>query len=541
MRAAIYSRVSTEEQGKDDKVSLDYQYEQCKTYTESRDWEVVKVYRQMTSGRKWGRLAEMLKDAEAKLFDIVVFHKLDRFGRSTRDILNAHHELQQYGVTIASVMDNIDTSTSMGLAMMQMQGVFAELDVNTIADRMQVGIVERVKAGTMYRSSTPPYGYRRHTCKEGCEKGCDQTKQIEIREDTATIVRRIYDMYVEGLREHAIASRLSELGIPVPSATTNRKNRYGWHKTTVRRILRSPVYVGRGVYWAKQVEEGKKVTKALPMSCPPIISEQLFAKVQEIAGQHSTRNQRNTKLFYLLQGLVYCGHCDSKYSSLSDGRGTKYYRCARRNLYGAKRGGHKGVKWAYRAEVLDDKVKKFVKDFMANPKVLLPHVQRQVETLVKKAEGLSDETTEMRQRLEELQAEEDRILNLAQKGLYKDEAQMSTKLDEVRKDQAAIDRKLKALTRKTTPVENARKALLKIHDQITKSLIELQVNDPNGEVRFEWADYPDKELKKVIRYLIDRVVVKDDGSLGLEGVLIAPGSEEPADFPLPGITDHSPP
>ncbi len=177
---------------------------------------------------------------------------------------------------------------------------------------------------------------------------------------------------------------------------------------------------------------------------------------------------------------------------------------------------------------------------MENPKVLLPHVQRQVETLVEKAEGLSGESTEMKRRLKELQANEDRILDMGAKGLYKDEAQMSAKLDEVRKSQASIERQLRSLSRQATPVEKAREALLKIHKQISQMLIEVQVNDPDGEVKLHWANYPDTELKKVIRYLINRVVVMDDKSLRLEGVLMAPGAEEPADFPLP-ITNHPPP
>ncbi len=124
----------------------------------------------------------------------------------------------------------------------------------------------------MYRASTPRFGYRYNR----------EAKQMEVRDDTAEVVRRIYAMYIEGLGVHAIATRLSELGVPVPSAGTKRQNVFGWHKTTVRNILGSPVYVGRGTYHARVYEDGKEVTKALPMSCPPIIDDKLFAKAQEL-------------------------------------------------------------------------------------------------------------------------------------------------------------------------------------------------------------------------------------------------------------------
>ena len=533
MKVAIYARVSTA--GQEQQKTVEQQLTACREHCLKNEWEVIAEFKdEAVSGstpfhqRPAG--GQLLEALTAKQVDGVVILCADRLARDTLEALIVMKEFSRLKTTVEFVSQSFD-ETPQGKFTFEIMMSVAKLEKGLIRERMMRGTRTKVEAGEMYRASTPRYGYRYNR----------ETKQMEIREDTAAIVRRIYEMYLEGLGVHAIATRLSELGVPVPSAGTNRSNVFGWHKTTVRNILGSPVYVGQGTYRAKVYEDGKEVTKVLPMLCPPIIDEKLFAKVQELTRKHSANKKRNTKLFYLLQGLLYCGHCDSRYSSLSDGRGTKYYRCARRNLYGKKRGGHEDIKWQYRAEVLDDVARKFVRAFMERPQLLLPHVQRQVETLVEKADGLSGQTTTLKRQLEELRAEEDRVLDMGAKGIFKDEAQMSTKLDEVRKAQTVIERKLKSLTQQATPVEKAREALLRLHEQLTQMMVEVQVNDPDGKVKLKWADYPDVELKKVIRYLVNRIVVQDNGSLTFEGVLMEPGAEEPANFPLPSTFKNTPP
>ena len=526
MKVAIYARVSTEAQ--EERQTIGQQLTACRQYCAQRDWEIVAEFKdEAISGstsfetRPAGR--QLLEALTGKQVDAVVIYCVDRLSRNNELGVPAYNALQRLtkGET-HFVLHSFDDTPEGELQFTLFMGI-ATYERKVIRRRMMGGVRAKVEAGTMYRASTPPYGYRYNR----------ETKQLEIREDTAEVVRRIYHMYCEGLGVHAIAARLSELGIPVPSAGTKRQNKFGWHKTRVRHILQSPVYVGRGTYRAGVFEDGKEVRKTLPMPCPPLVDEKLFERVQGLTRLHSTNAKRNTKKLYLLQGLLWCGSCGSRYSSISDGAGHKYYRCSRRNTYGAKRGGHEGIKWGYSANTLDDIVRKFVKAFMERPQLLLPHIKRQVETLVSKAEGLAGQVTEMKRRLEELRVEEDRVLEMGAKGVFKDDAQMFAKLDTVRKAQAGIEKQLKSQKRQATPVEKARTALLGIHDKITQMLVEAQVNDPQGLVKFQWADYADPELKKVIRYLINRIIILDDGKLRFEGVLLEPGAAESSDFPLP--------
>lgn len=537
-KVAIYARVSTKSQ--EERQTIEQQLIACREYCARKNWEVAEEFKdEAVSGStpfdSRPAAKRLLEALDAKQVDAVVIYCVDRLSRSNEFGIPA------YNLLLRKTKDNVDfviqsfDATPEGKLQFHTFIGIAEYERGNFRRRSMSGIRTRIEAGKMYRASTPRYGYRYNS----------EIKQMEVKEDTAEVVRRIYAMYLEGLGAHAIAARLSDNGVPVPSAGTKRgvkaaENAYGWHKTTVRNILQSPVYVGRGSYRARMFEDGKEITKVLPMGCPPIIDDQLFTKVQELVRKHSADKKRNTRLLYLLQGLLYCGHCDSRYSSLSDGKGTKYYRCARRNLYGKRRGGHEGVKWAYRAEVLDDVARKFVRAFMERPQLLLPHVQRQVETLVTKAEGLSGETTALKRRLQELEADENRVLDMGAKGMYKNDAQMFTKLDTIRKDQAKVEGQLKSLTRRTTPVEKARRALLRLHEQLTEMLVAIQVNDPDGEVRLEWAGYPDKELKAVIRYLVDRIVVEDNGKLTFKGVLMWPGAEESGNLPLPSTYKNTP-
>src|SRR3990172_9535578 len=216
MRAALYIRVSTEEQGKDDKVSLAYQEERCRAYCAARGYEVVQLYADVHSGRKWNRpeLQRMLDAARNKAFDVVVFMKLDRIARNLRDLVNMEHDLQACGVGIASATENaIDTSTPSGRAMFQISGTFAELEVATITERMKMGIVERVKSGRMYRASTAPYGYRYDA----------ETKQLVVRDDTAGVVRRIYQLYLAGNGPSRIATLLNGANVPPPADEAKTK------------------------------------------------------------------------------------------------------------------------------------------------------------------------------------------------------------------------------------------------------------------------------------------------------------------------------
>jgi len=99
MRAVVYARVSTEEQASEG-YSIDAQVGRCREYCEAQGWQIVEEYLEPgASARSAERpvFKQMLRDAEAGLFDVLVVHKLDRFSRSLRDTLNLMSDLCSWG------------------------------------------------------------------------------------------------------------------------------------------------------------------------------------------------------------------------------------------------------------------------------------------------------------------------------------------------------------------------------------------------------------------------------------------------------------
>ncbi len=149
-RAALYCRVSTTMQGEAEYSSLNAQEDKLRNYCNGRDWEIVRVYSDMKSGKDLERpeMQQLLKDAEDDIFDVVVATKIDRFSRSIVDFHNLFKILNALGIDIvASTQDNLDTTTSGGKFMLNIILAFAEFERNMISERTKEGMTARALKG----------------------------------------------------------------------------------------------------------------------------------------------------------------------------------------------------------------------------------------------------------------------------------------------------------------------------------------------------------------------------------------------------------
>ena len=245
VKAAIYTRVSTQEQVEDKKaksdertrkISLGHQRQRCEDFCKAHGWEIVQVYEDAgVSGAKKNRpaLDAMLADAHEGKFQRAVFLKIDRFARNLRDLLNISYRLREFEVGIASVQEGFDTSTPAGRVYFHLLGAIAELERDTIAERTSMGRRAAARDNGHYLAGTPPYGY-----------DCDpDTVKLVVNEEEADVIRRIYGMHTrDGLSYMKIAQMLTSEGVPT------RGRRGTWHLTQVSRILKNPIYVGKGYY-----------------------------------------------------------------------------------------------------------------------------------------------------------------------------------------------------------------------------------------------------------------------------------------------------
>src|SRR5215217_8713740 len=161
LAAAIYARVSTEDQAERQTVraQLDFLRKYCNLHQIPIAGEYVDDGISGTvplDRRPEGR--RLLDEAEGRRFGVVLAYRVDRLGRSLRALLDAHDDLERLGVALRSGTEPIDTSTPIGCFIFQMLGSFAELERNTIQERMTGGR-DRVARAGKYTGGPIPFGY----------------------------------------------------------------------------------------------------------------------------------------------------------------------------------------------------------------------------------------------------------------------------------------------------------------------------------------------------------------------------------------------
>ncbi len=139
MKAAIYARVSTANNGQDPTV----QTRELEEYCQRRGWKVAGQYVDVgISGAKEKRpeLSRLMADAHRRKFDAVIVWKFDRFARSVSHLLRALETFKALGIEFVSLSEQMDTSTPTGKMVFTVLGAVAELERSLIAERVKAGL-----------------------------------------------------------------------------------------------------------------------------------------------------------------------------------------------------------------------------------------------------------------------------------------------------------------------------------------------------------------------------------------------------------------
>jgi DNA invertase Pin-like site-specific DNA recombinase len=232
-RVAIYVRRSTDDEHQP--FSIEAQLTSLTSYVNSQPgWVLIgDPYSEDASGASTDRphLQRALNAARAGRFDVLLVYRVDRFSRRLSDLLDLLTELDEAGVAFASATEPFDTATAIGRMLVQLLGVFAEFERETIIDRVINGMTAKARKGK-WPGGTRPYGY--HVDSE--------TQKLVIHDTEAPILREIVRLYAnERLGTRGIADELNRRGIP------NRTGRK-WSGLTIGRILDNPAYIGDMVY-----------------------------------------------------------------------------------------------------------------------------------------------------------------------------------------------------------------------------------------------------------------------------------------------------
>jgi len=294
-RVGIWIRVSTDMQVKDD--SPENHIQRAKYYIQSRDWEMVEIYRlDAVSGKSVINHPEaqrMLKDLREGRISGLVFSKLARLARSTKELLEFAEIFRKEGADLVSLAEQIDTSSPAGRLFFTIVAAMAEWEREEISSRVAASVPIRARMGKPLGGQAS-FGYRW------------QDKSLVVDEKEAPIRKLIYEIFLDCQRKKTTARHLNQLGY-------RTRNGSMFSDTTVERLLRDTTAKGlRIANHTKSLGEGKQwVTKSeddwIIIPCPAIIDERLWEKCNSILDKQAANRKRNgRKSQYLLAGFVNC-------------------------------------------------------------------------------------------------------------------------------------------------------------------------------------------------------------------------------------------
>jgi len=340
MRAALYVRVSSEDQAKEG-YSLIAQQEKLEEYAKNNGYLLCKdnVYvDDGYSGKTENRpaLKRLFEDSQSRKFDVALVYRLDRFFRNVRLLLESVETLGSYGVGLKSITEPFDTSTPIGRYVLTNLGAIAELERAIIMERKELGTLKAAQAGK-WMGGTPPYGYRINR----------ETKKLEIAPKEAAVVKMLYDWLVgEKLALSRIQSRINALGIPTKhdllSKTKPTGSKCWWRKQTIARMFQNEIYAG--TFWfrkykdpsrARTVENQRRKEEWVRIPVPAVVSESQFELARRQIAENRLLSPRRTMHSYLLAKKLYCGVCGgtmvAQYHPPTDSRkAVKFYTCHKR-------------------------------------------------------------------------------------------------------------------------------------------------------------------------------------------------------------------
>ena len=201
-KVAIYSRKS-KFTGKGE--SIENQIELCKTYIKSRnadikDEDILIFEDEGYSGKNMNRpqFQLMMKATKEKKLSGIVCYRLDRISRNVGDFSILIDELNNYNMTFESINEKFDTSTPMGKAMMYICSIFAQLERETIAERIRDNMHELAKTGRWLGGATPT-GYESKKIVERVNvNGKDMTAyKLELIPEESEIVKLVFSKFLE--------------------------------------------------------------------------------------------------------------------------------------------------------------------------------------------------------------------------------------------------------------------------------------------------------------------------------------------------------
>ncbi len=340
-KVCAYCRVST-----DSEEQLTSYSSQIKHYSEmiksNPEWEFVGIYADEgitgTKIEKRNEFIRMVEDALSGKIDIIIAKSISRFARNTVDSLQTCRKLREHNIDVYFEKENIHTLNLDSEMFLTLYSAFAQAESESISMNVKMGIKAKMKRGE-FISNAGCYGFNWNKL----------TKNIEINEEKAEVVRKIFNWYASGIGSHTIAKRLNKENIPSPKGKK-------WIPTTIRKIIRNEKYVGdllsQKTYTISPISHkivvnfGEKEKYYSREHHIAIIDRNTWNKAQDIYNKRSriflpngcSEHNNKYSVKYPFSSKIVCGLCGNNFvrrinSKRKDGTSKIYWACSRRITY----------------------------------------------------------------------------------------------------------------------------------------------------------------------------------------------------------------
>ena len=342
LRVAAYCRVSTaqEEQLNSYQVQIDYYTD---LINKKKEWKLVGIFADEgisgTQTKKRTEFNRMIRMCKQKKIDLILCKSISRFARNTVDCLEYVRQLKELGIGVMFEKENINTLKMTSEFMIALYGSFAQAESESISKNVSWGTQKAFQAGKVRYNFKYLLGYK---------KGKDGKPEIIPKE--ADIIKRIFNMYLDGMSLVDIAKRLETDNVPTKFGKTN------WNRASILSILKNEKYVGdvllQKTYTIdcishKAVKNNGERPKYLVSNAHiPIIDRETYNLVQQELARRSSKRKKSDKTKteqgkysskYALTEIMVCDECGSAYRRVTwnvHGKKRVVWRCISRLDYG---------------------------------------------------------------------------------------------------------------------------------------------------------------------------------------------------------------